>query len=93
MAETLPLPPKIEGRGPTLSTMYEIECILREADGPISLNEIKRCMSAKAVRHQTVRQVIDEYSRLVFVARGSKVVIWVLNLSPKLWTKGRARRL
>lgn len=93
MVESLPFPPEIEGRGPTLATMYEIECILREADGPISLNEIKRRMSAKTVRHKTVRQVINEFSRLGFVAEGSKGVIWTLNLSPKLWTKGHARQL
>jgi len=40
--------------------MDEIKRILREASGPIGLNEIKRRMSAKAVRHQTVRQVTDE---------------------------------
>lgn len=93
MAEALPLPPKIEGRGPTLSTLYEIECILREAEGPISLNEIKRRMSARTVRHKTVRQVINEFRRLGFVAEGSKGVVWTLNLSSKLWTKGRAHRL
>ena len=89
----LPLPPKIVGRGPTLATMHEIERILREADGPISLNEIKRRMSAKAVRHQTVRQATNEFRRLGFVAEGSKGVVWVLNPSPKLWGKGRVRRL
>ncbi|MCJ7720423.1 MAG: hypothetical protein MUO36_03025 [Candidatus Hadarchaeum sp.] len=93
LTTNLPPPPKIEGRGPTLATMYEIERILRRAEGPISLNEIKRRMLAKAVRHQTVRQVINEFRRLGFVAEGSKGVVWVLNLSPKLWSKGRARRL
>ena len=93
MAVTLPLPPKIDGRGPTLSTIYEIECILREAEGPMSLNEVKRRMSAKAVRHQAVRQVINEFRRLGFVAEGSKGVVWTLNLSPELWTKGRVARL
>jgi hypothetical protein len=93
MAESLPLPPKIDGRGPTLATIYEVEGILREADGPISLNEIKRRMSAKTVRHKTVRQVINEFRRLGFVVEGSKGVVWTLNLSPKLWTKGRVRRL
>lgn len=83
----------IEGRGPTLATMYKIERILRDAEGPISLNEIKRRMSAKAVRHQTVRQIINEFRRLGFVAEGTKGVVWTLNLSPKLWSKGRARRL
>jgi len=73
--------------------MHEIERILREADGPISLNEIKRRMSAKAVRHQTVRQVTNEFRRLGFVAEGSKGVVWVLNPSSKLWGKGRVRRL
>ncbi|KXB04241.1 hypothetical protein AKJ47_00075 [candidate division MSBL1 archaeon SCGC-AAA261G05] len=93
MSESLPLPPKTEGRGPTLSTIHEVEQILRDAEGPLSLNEIKRRMSAKAVRHRTVRQVIDEFKRLGFVAEGSKGVIWTLNLSPELWTKGRVVRL
>lgn len=93
MIEALPLPSKIEGRGPTLATMHEIECILREAEGPISLNEIKRRMSASAVRHQTVRQVINEFRRLGLIAEGSKGIMWTLNISPKFWDKGRARRL
>lgn len=76
-----------------MSTVYEIENILREAEGLISLNEVKRRMSAKAIRHQTVRQVINEYRRLGLVVEGSKGVIWTLNLSPKLWTKGYVRRL
>lgn len=93
MSRTIDLPPETEGRGPTLSTMHEIEQILREADSPLSLNEIKRRMSAKAVRHSTVRQVVDEFERLGFVAEGSKGVIWSLNLSPEAWSKGRAEKL
>ena len=81
----LPRPPKLEGRGPTLSTLHEIECILRDADGSLSLNEIKRRMSAKAARHSMVRQAVDEFKRLGFVVEGSKGVMWVLNLSPKIW--------
>jgi Fe2+ or Zn2+ uptake regulation protein len=73
--------------------MHEVERILRKADGPLSLNEIKRRMSAKAVRHRTVRQVINEFRRLGFIAEGSKGIVWTLNLSPKLWTKGRVNRL
>ena len=82
---TLPKPPRLEGRGPTLSTLHEIERILRGADGPLSLNEIKRRMSARAVRHSMVRQAVDEFRRLGFVVEGSKGVIWVLNLSPEIW--------
>jgi hypothetical protein len=82
---TIPKPPRLEGRGPTLSTLHEIERILRGADGPLSLNEIKRRMSARAVRHSMVRQAVDEFRRLGFVVEGSKGVIWVLNLSPEIW--------
>ena len=42
----VPMPPKIEGRGPTLATLHAIERILRDAEGPISLNEIKRRLAA-----------------------------------------------
>jgi hypothetical protein len=83
---TLPMPPKLESRGPTLSTMHEVERILRAADGPLSMNEIKRRMAAKVVRHEAVRLAVDEYKRLGFVVEGSKGVVWVLNLSPRLWS-------
>lgn len=93
LPEVLEPPPKIEGRGPTLATMNEVERILREAEGSLSLNEIKRRMSAKAVRHRTVRQIIDEFCRLGLAVEGSKGVVWTLNPSRKLWTRGRAARL
>jgi len=80
------MPLKLGGRGPTLSTLHEIERILRDAEDPLSLNEIKRRMSAKATRHSTVRQTVDEFKRLGFVMEGAKGVVWVLNLSPKMWS-------
>jgi len=83
----LPMPPKMEARGPTLATMHAIERILRTADGPLSLNEIKRRMAAKVVRHEAVRLAVDEFKRLGFVVEGSKGVLWVLNPSPKLWAR------
>jgi len=89
---TIPKPPRLEGRGPTLSTLHEIERILRGADGPLSLNEIKRRMSARAVRHSMVRQAVDEFRRLGFVVEGSKGVVWVLNLSSEIW-EGKWRDL
>lgn len=93
MNSSISPPPETDGRGPTMSTMHEVERILRRADGPLSLNEIKRRMSAKAVRHRTVRQVIDEFVRYGFVAEGSKGAVWTLNLSPELWSEGRAEKL
>lgn len=89
---SLPVPPKLDGRGPSLSTMHKIERILRRATEPLSLNEIKRRMPAKAVRHSMVRQAVDEFKRLGFVVEGAKGVVWVLNLSPKVWS-GRWREL
>lgn len=86
------MPPPMGGRGPTLVTMHEIERILRKAEGPLSLNEIKRRMRAKAVRHAMVRQAIEEFKRLGFVVEGSKGVLWTLNLSPEFWGK-RVQRL
>ena len=70
-------------RGATLSTLHEIEGILREAHSPLSLNEIKRRMSAKAVRHETVRMAVDEFIRLGFVVSSRSGVVWVLEPTPQ----------
>lgn len=82
--ETIPLPPRIDGRGPTLATIDEIEAILRKAGEPLSLNEIKRRMRAKSVQHQAVRLAVDHLDRLGLVVTGSKGVMWVPPASPQL---------
>jgi hypothetical protein len=67
------LPPRIVGPAPTLTTVHEIEVIIRRAthDGetPISLAEIKRRMKAKAVRHSTVKAAVDHLQRMGCVWR------------------------
>ena len=79
-------------RGATLSTLHEIEHILRDARGPISLNEIKRRMTAKAVRHETVRMAVDEFARLGFVVEGPGGVAWIVEPSPQpARVRGRRR--
>jgi hypothetical protein len=90
---SLARPPRLVGRGPTLATLHEIEGILRDAEGPLSLNEIKRRMAAKAVRHQVVRAAVDEFVRLGLAAEGSKGVLWTLNTSDEAWKGLRAKRL
>jgi len=75
-------------RGATLSTLHEIEGILREAHSPLSLNEIKRRMSAKAVRHETVRMAVDEFIRLGFVVSGRAGVVWVFEPTPQSTRRG-----
>lgn len=82
--ETIPLPPRVEGRGPTLATINEVERILRHVEGPVSLNEIKRRMHAKAVQHHAVRLAVDHLERLGLVVTGSKGVMWVPPASPQL---------
>jgi hypothetical protein len=78
------MPKRIEGRGPTLATVNEVERILRRADGPLSLNEIKRRMRAKAVQHSAVRATVDHLGRYGLVVEGSKGVMWVPPASPQL---------
>ncbi len=74
-----------------MSTLREIERILRAARHPISLNEIKRRMSAKAVRHETVRMVVDEFVRQGFVIRGRAGVVWAFDPVPQSGRRGPRR--
>ncbi len=88
------MPQKLRGRGPTLSTLHEIETILRASNGPLSLNEIKRRMRAKAVRHQAVRQAVDEFIRFGFVVETTRGVVWAHEASPmpfdaRRWERAR----
>ncbi len=89
----LMMPAPLDGRGPTLSTLHEVERILRTAHATLSLNEIKRRMRAKAVPHATVRTVVDEFKRLGLAAEGSKGVLWALQSDDETWKRSRAARL
>jgi hypothetical protein len=73
--------------------MHEVENIIRDADGPLSLNEVKRRMSARAVRHSMVRAAVDELKRLGFVSEGSKGVIWSLQTDEKAWKRLHHKRI
>lgn len=85
MSVTLEMPPPLRGRGPTLSTLHEVELILRQAEAALSLNEVKRRMSARAVRHETVRTIVDEFRRLGLVVEGEKGVLWTFSTNRDLW--------
>jgi hypothetical protein len=80
----IPMPPPIEGHGPTLYTLHEVERVLREADEPISLNEVKRRLPAKSVKHDKVRMAVDYLGRLGLVVQGTKGVQWTAARSSKL---------
>lgn len=66
------MPPPIKGPAPTLTTINEVEVIIRKAtanaETPISLAEIKRRMKAKAVRHSTVKAAVEHLKRMACVA-------------------------
>ena len=60
---------------PTLGTVLMVEEVLKNADGPITKNEIKRRLE-KGIMHQTLNFILDylEDRNLVYV--GSKGVSW-----------------
>ena len=79
-----PMPRPLAKQGPTLATVHMLEIVLRKADCPLSLNQIKARLPTK-VMHQTLRAAIDHYKRLGCVTEGSKGVMWTLNTSTKFW--------
>lgn len=84
MQDAIPRPARIDGRGPTLAKINEIETILRSAEGPISVNEIIRRMKAKEVDRKSVNLAIAHLARFGVVVTGSKGVLWVPPASPQL---------
>jgi len=88
------LPRSVEGRGPSLSTLVEVAQVLEAAsrEAPLSLAEVGRRMSAKRVRHSTLRATVDFLSSLGFVTTGSKGVQWTLVRDRKFWSAARRSR-
>jgi len=90
-------PPRREkGPSPRLSTLHEIESILRvaasEDEGPLRLAEIKRRLQAKSVRHSTIRACVEELKRFHVVTEDPRRgVMWTLHEDPKFW-RGKGLR-
>lgn len=80
------MPPRMEGKGPTLATLHMVERLLRKSDVPLSLNKIKIRLPRK-VAHATLRAAIEHYKRLGCAVEGSKGVMWVQNTDPEFWKK------
>ena len=83
-----PLPRPLPKQGPTPATVHMVELILRKAETPLSLNQIKLRLPNK-VMHQTLRAVLEHYKRLGCVSEGSKGVMWTLNTNPEVWKRVR----
>ena len=94
MLMMLEMPPRLEGKGPTLATVVEVGRILERAreEGPISLAEVGRRMAAKRVRHAAIRTSVDFLKQLGFVMEGSKGVHWTFNRDRKFWAAARRAR-
>lgn len=91
------MPPAVRGPAPTLTTINEIEVIIRsataKAETPISLAEIKRRMKAKAVRHRSVRVCVDYLKRWGAVSEdpNGRGVEWSLVTDATFWNQGWVR--
>ena len=68
---------------PNLNTMLEVEKVLKNADGPISKEELKRRLPTK-IMHQTLNIILSymENRGLIFI--GKKGITWTYNPSLKL---------
>lgn len=95
---TIAVPEPLPGPSPLLRTLHEVERILREAaakdEGPLSLAEIKRRMSAKSIRHSTVRACVEELKRFHLITEDpARGVLWTLHEDPAFWTRKGLVRL
>jgi hypothetical protein len=67
---------------PTLKTVLMVEKALKEADGPVSLEELKRSMKKK-VMDQTLRLILAYLQDKGSVVVGQKGISWIENNDSK----------
>lgn len=74
------------GANPTLESIEYVRSILRDADAPVSRNEIQRILSgwSHSMGRQSLNAVIKFLAADGSVAEGSKGLIWVPEASPQL---------
>lgn len=68
---------------PNLSTMLEVEKVLKNAEMPLSKEEIKRRLPAK-IMHQTLNLILAYMENRGLILSGPKGIVWTYNQSPKL---------
>ena len=92
-------PPKpSRGPSPLLTTVQQVEAILRKAaaddEGPLRLDEIKRRIHAKSIRHATIRGCVEELKRFHLVIEDPKKgVLWTLREDPAFWSRKDLQRI
>ena len=67
---------------PNLKTVLMVEEVIREADAPLSRNEIKRRLPTK-VMHQTLNLILKYLEESGKIMDGSKGIVWVFNEDPR----------
>ena len=82
--KVVPVPPAMDHEGPTLRTLQMVEAVLRRSAEPMRLDQMRQLLPRRIVLG-TLRDAIDHYKRLGFVAEGSKGVMWTLNSDPAFW--------
>ena len=66
---------------PTLSTVLMVEDALREQDGPVSLEGLKRSLPKK-VMDQSLRMILAYLESKGSIAVGPKGISWIANDDP-----------
>ena len=89
MAATARAPPlefARPGANPTLESIEYVRSILKNAEEPLSRNEILRILAgwAHAMSRQSLNAVIGFLAADGSVAEGSKGIIWVSEASPEI---------
>ena len=67
---------------PTLKTVLMVEKAIQEADGPLSLEALKRALPKKLM-DQTLRLILAYLENKGSIMTGKKGIIWTENNDPK----------
>ena len=67
---------------PNLSTMLEVERVLKEAEEPISKEEIKRRLPTK-IMHQTLNLILKYMENRGLIHADEKGILWTYNPKPE----------
>jgi len=67
---------------PTLKTVLMVEKALQEADGPLSMEGLKRALPKK-IMDQTLRLVLAYLENRGSIIIGSKGIVWIENNDPR----------
>lgn len=68
---------------PNLKTVLQVEKVLKEADGPITREEIKRRLPT-AIMHPTLNIILSYFEERGMIYDGHKGISWIYTPSPKL---------